>query len=175
MDCSLPGSSSHGILQARILEWVAIPFSKGSSQSRSQAQVSCIVGRFFTIWSTREIQNNTGVGTVASLEAQAVKNQGRMYPGSPDKWGCWFCPADGRNHRLCSVFRCCCASGVEQSPEHRVCSGWVPWSDRLEALFSDKWGYGLYSLPGHCRRSSREGGKVLFCLNSRPNSAPHVF
>ena len=43
-DCSLPGSSVHGILQARILEWVAIPFSRGSSQPRNPAQVSCIAG-----------------------------------------------------------------------------------------------------------------------------------
>ena len=48
-DCSLPGSSVHRILQARILEWVAIPFSKGSSRSREQTQVSFIVDRFFTI------------------------------------------------------------------------------------------------------------------------------
>ena len=49
MDCSLPGSSAHGILQARILEWVAIPFSKKSSKPRDQTQVSCISGSFFTI------------------------------------------------------------------------------------------------------------------------------
>ena len=49
MDCSLPGSSVHGILQARILEWVAIPFSRGSSQPRDGTQVSYTVGRFFTI------------------------------------------------------------------------------------------------------------------------------
>ena len=42
MDCSLPGSSAHGVLQARILEWVAIPFSRGSSRPRDQTQVSCI-------------------------------------------------------------------------------------------------------------------------------------
>ena len=52
MDCSLLGSSVHGILQARILEWVAIPFSRGSSQPRDWAQVSCFAGRFFTIWTT---------------------------------------------------------------------------------------------------------------------------
>ena len=46
-DCSLPGSSVHGILQARVLEWVAMPFSKGSSQPRDQTQVSCFAGRFF--------------------------------------------------------------------------------------------------------------------------------
>ena len=44
-----PGSSVHGILQARILEWVAILFSSGSSQPRDQTPVSCIAGRFFTI------------------------------------------------------------------------------------------------------------------------------
>ena len=54
MDCSPPGSSVHGILQARILEWVIIPFSSGSSQLRDQIQVSCIAGRFFTFWVTRE-------------------------------------------------------------------------------------------------------------------------
>ena len=52
VDCSPPGSSVHGILQARILEWVAIPLSRGSSQSRDQTWVSCI----------------------ASLVAQVVKN-----------------------------------------------------------------------------------------------------
>ena len=46
---SLPGSSIHGILQARILEWVAMPSSRGSSQPRDQTQVSCIAGGFFTI------------------------------------------------------------------------------------------------------------------------------
>ena len=54
MNCSLPGSSVHGIFQARILEWVAISFSRGSSQPRVQTWVSCIAGRFFTIWTTRE-------------------------------------------------------------------------------------------------------------------------
>ena len=54
MDCSPQGSSVNGILQARILEWVAIPFSRGSSQLGDQTQVSCIAGRFFIIWTTRE-------------------------------------------------------------------------------------------------------------------------
>ena len=51
---SPPGSSVHRIPQAGIPEWVDIPFSKGSSQPRDQTQVSCISGRFFTIWATRE-------------------------------------------------------------------------------------------------------------------------
>ena len=49
MDCSPPGSSVLGILQARILEWVAIFFSRGSSLSRERTQVSCIAGRFVTV------------------------------------------------------------------------------------------------------------------------------
>ena len=49
MDCSLPGSSAHGILQAKILQWVAIPFSRVSSQPRDRTQVSHIAGGFFTI------------------------------------------------------------------------------------------------------------------------------
>ena len=47
MDCSPPGSSVHGILQARILEWAAISFSRGSSQPREQTQVSCIAGSLY--------------------------------------------------------------------------------------------------------------------------------
>ena len=54
MDCSLPGSSVHGILQARILEWIVMPSSRRSSQSRDQTQVSCIAGRFFTHCAMRE-------------------------------------------------------------------------------------------------------------------------
>ena len=49
MDYNPPGSSVHGILQARMLEWVAISFSRGSSQPRHQTQVTCIAGRFSTL------------------------------------------------------------------------------------------------------------------------------
>ena len=55
-DCSLPGSSVHGILQAKILEQVAIPFSRGPSWPRDGTQVSYIAGKFFTVWTTREVQ-----------------------------------------------------------------------------------------------------------------------
>ena len=53
-DYSPPGSSVHRILQARILEWVAMPSSRGSSQPRDQTQISHNAGRFFNIWATRE-------------------------------------------------------------------------------------------------------------------------
>ena len=59
MDCSPPGSSGHGIFQARILEWVSISFSRGSSPPRDQTQVSHIVGRCFTVWATREVIQKT--------------------------------------------------------------------------------------------------------------------
>ena len=55
MDCSLPGSSAHGIFQVRVLEWVAISFSMGSSLPSDQTQVSHVVGRWFTILATREV------------------------------------------------------------------------------------------------------------------------
>ena len=54
MDCSLPGSSVHGILQAKLQKWAAISFSRGSTPPRDQTRVSYIAGRFFTIWVTRE-------------------------------------------------------------------------------------------------------------------------
>jgi len=53
MDHRLPGSV-HGILQVRTLEWIAIPFSRGSSRPRDWTHISCIAGRFFTIWATRD-------------------------------------------------------------------------------------------------------------------------
>ena len=62
IDCSSVGSSVHGIFQVRILEWVAIPFSRGSSQPKDQTWVSCIAGRFFTIWTTREIHQCRRLG-----------------------------------------------------------------------------------------------------------------
>ena len=56
MGYSLTGFAVHGIFQARVLEWVAISFSRGSSRPRDQTQVSCITGRHFTLWATREAQ-----------------------------------------------------------------------------------------------------------------------
>ena len=58
IDCSLPHSSVHGILKARTLEWVAIPFSRGSSHPRDRTQVSCIVGRLrIDLTEAEEINN----------------------------------------------------------------------------------------------------------------------
>ena len=68
MDNSLPGSSIHGILQVRILEWVAIPFSRGSSWPRDWTRVSYIAGRFFTIWAPKE------VSIIGQVTAQDCRN-----------------------------------------------------------------------------------------------------
>ena len=61
VDCSPPGSSVHGILQTRTMEGVAIPFSRGSSRPRDCTRVSCIAGRFFTTWITREAIRETQI------------------------------------------------------------------------------------------------------------------
>ena len=87
----------HGILQARILEWVAVPFSRGSSQPRGRTQVSRIAGRFFTSWATREAQEygsewpipspldlpNPGIKLVSpALQADSLPDE---LPGKPGK------------------------------------------------------------------------------------------
>ena len=64
IDCSMPAFPVQGILQAKILEWVAIPSSRGSSQVKDWTQVSFIAGGFFTIWATREAQ----VGSLSLLQ-----------------------------------------------------------------------------------------------------------
>ena len=65
--CNPTDSTVHGILQARILEWVAFPFSRGSSQPRDWTQVSRIAGGFLTNWATKDAQN-TPVGSLSLLQ-----------------------------------------------------------------------------------------------------------
>ena len=80
MDCSLQGSSVHGIFQARVLEWVTISFSRASSQARDQTRVSHIAGRCFIV-------------QAASLVAQLVKN----LPAMQETWVrslCWEDPLE---------------------------------------------------------------------------------
>ena len=83
MDCSLPGSSVHGVLQARILVWVAIPFSGGSSQPRNLTRVSYIAGRFFTIWTTRRVQVVHQFSSVAQLCPTLCDPMNHSTPGLP--------------------------------------------------------------------------------------------
>ena len=69
MDYRLPGSSVHGILQARILEWVALPSFSGSYQPRDRTQVSSIAGGFFTSWATGEAQEAQAAAAAKSLQS----------------------------------------------------------------------------------------------------------
>ena len=80
MNCSLPGSSSvMGILQARILKWVAMPAFRGSSWPRDWTQVCCIAGGFFTVWATREAQEYCSwVAYPFSRGSSWPKNQTRV-------------------------------------------------------------------------------------------------
>ena len=85
MNCSPPRSSVHGILQAKILEWVTIPFSRGSSLLRDRTQVSCTAGRFFTVWATRKQKTNFGGYSYWDLGVLCYHNT--AYPAvSTAKW-----------------------------------------------------------------------------------------
>ena len=78
MDCSSPGSSVHGIFQASILEWVAISFSRGSSQPRDQTRVSCIScsgGRFFT---TKPPRKPYHTGTESQFRKALIPQMGKL-------------------------------------------------------------------------------------------------
>ena len=72
MDCSPPGSSVHGILQARILEWVAMPSSRGSSPPRDQTCISCTAGEFFNHWATWEAQKEVMANKFSSVQFSSV-------------------------------------------------------------------------------------------------------
>lgn len=68
MDCSLPSPSVQGISQAKIVECIAVPFSRGYSPPLNWTQVFCTAGRFFTNWATREAPKNTEVGCYFLLQ-----------------------------------------------------------------------------------------------------------
>ena len=92
MDYSPPGSSVHGSLQARILECIAISFSRGSSWPRDLTQVSCIAGRHFSIWATREAQKHYIVFKVLELQLQHQSFQIRCIMYYKLKWVmCMYC------------------------------------------------------------------------------------
>ena len=67
MGCSLPGFSIHGIFQARVLEWLAISFSRGSSRPRDWTQVSRIGGRRFNLWATRKAHGSKWVKSLSRV------------------------------------------------------------------------------------------------------------
>ena len=75
---SPPGSSVHGILQARIVEWVAMPFCREYCWPRDQTQVSCIAGRFFTIWATRALIYLSSVCVYLSISLSVYLSMEKM-------------------------------------------------------------------------------------------------
>ena len=83
VECSLPFSSLHGILQARILEWVAISFSRGSFQPRDRTRVSSIGHRFFTIWATRETSKTPKVVVILRAWFSLLSLSELFFPKSP--------------------------------------------------------------------------------------------
>ena len=85
VDCSLPGSSVHRILQARILEWVAMPSSRGSTQPRDQTQVSRTVGGFVIFWPPGKPNKYYPARTVSSDEAVDNGDEKIKQPQSPSE------------------------------------------------------------------------------------------
>ena len=82
--CNPVDYTVHGILQARILDWVAFLFTRGSSQPRDRTQVSCIAGGFFTSWATREAQEYCSILCSLSLLQ-------RIFPTQISNWGLLHC------------------------------------------------------------------------------------
>ena len=126
MDCSLPGSSVHGIFQASILEWVAIFFSRGSSQPRDWTQVSRIACRRFTIWATWKcgVYWKAPYVTKASQVALVVKNP-PANAGDPSLiLGRGNSPGEENGNPL--QYAC-----LEKSHEWRSLAGYSPWGHRV--------------------------------------------
>ena len=115
-DCSLPGSSIHGIFQARVLEWIAISFSRGSSRPRDGTRVSRIAGRRFTIWATREA--HTSSKTTHSPESLAQTDI------SVEIWF-WICPKIQLFPNFDSIYTCTTNSSRSPLKSHYSLLEWM--------------------------------------------------
>ena len=102
--CSPPGSSVHGVLQARIMEWVAIPFSRGSSQPRDRTWVSCIAGRCFIIWTIRGLMPVL----VKYFLLDSLESQHFFFWQSRPVTTMWPSVNPFMNSRVCIIFVLCC-------------------------------------------------------------------
>ena len=122
MDCSLPGSSVHGILQARILEWVAISFSRGSSRTRDRTQVSLSAGRHFTLWATREALKRQNQSPNPSLDDDTVVETPYCCPlWLPAPWGQeGICPGWhwGRQSYVCALEKTEKEHNIKKQKDH---------------------------------------------------------
>ena len=133
-DYSPPGSPVHGILQARIVEWVAIPFSRGSSRPRDRTCVSCIADRFFTVWATREAPR--GASSAEHISKATLRSL--SYQG-PDRLHCLGhirppdpCPVMAQHclESLCQVSVMAVPQGClrVRLPWNTVPPSWLSWS-----------------------------------------------
>ena len=128
MDCSPPSSSVHGILQARILEWVAISFSRASSQPRYQTRVSSIAGGLFPDGATREAQGGLVTRVHGGNLVVGQGGRGASVGNQHENAGCWrwtggFSPGRAQDiscqdalpalgHLLRTTYMCSCTSQV---------------------------------------------------------------
>ena len=131
MDWSLPGSSVHGIFQARVLEWVAISFSRGSSQPKDRTRVSCIAGRHYPL-------RHQGKPCKWYGSSQWCRKTSWSRPQPPDFPGdpvvknlhshCRGIPGQGSKDATCT---CVCVSRLSHV---RLCAS--PWTVALQAPLS---------------------------------------
>ena len=120
MDCHPPGSSVHGILQERMLEWVAMPFSGISSQLRDWIGIPCTTGRFFTHWTTwdapKDIPNFLTNRGLCGQGMLAVK------PGYKKKYCLPFQFYKGQAIRHCCYPQCCALREIHDGKKNNVFS-----------------------------------------------------
>ena len=121
MDCSPPGSSVHGTFQARILEWVAISFFRGSSQPRDQTRVSLIVGRHFTVWATGEATKDVGCANAKKIYLPMQETRCKFDPWvgkipQRREWHHLLVFLPGKFHRQRSLEGCSLSSVAQLCP-----------------------------------------------------------
>ena len=147
MDCSPPGSSLHGISQARILQWVAIPLSRGSSQLRDWTWVSYIAGGFFTVWATREAEekqiidkeiNKVCKGCAEGYERKkkSMEQSSSLPSGEAQRWG-WQWPRGHTQTRKfkgyqfpASQWTCALFANMHLRLFHNCFSSLLLWEDK---------------------------------------------
>ena len=143
MDCSPPGSSVHGFSQARILKWVAIPFSRGSSRFRNQTCISCFAGGFFTARSPGKSEHSYYCRIKRLWNRnRVVKTMGKESACSAGDWG-WILEKEMASHSSVLAWK-------------------IPWTEEPDGLQS----VGLQRL-GHDWVTSSFTSLYLSLLSSR--------
>ena len=149
MDCSLPGSSVHGLLQVRILEWVAIPFSRGSSPPRARTQVAYTARRFFTTWTTRKaLQTSCKRARAPSLLTGALA-QVAASPPQPRAEELRPQHLLREGSYVCSSHSWVCLGGIRTEAlfELRLYGKWEGWEKFQAGLWGERseWFHSVYS------------------------------